>query len=103
VAGVDVVAEPSLAKQAIGMVSQSNNLDRNLTVRENLYYHGRYFGLGSRGSRQAADELLERFRLADRADADVGTLSGNEDWGAPVSTIQSVGETRVPGGCPDQV
>jgi len=76
VAGVDVVAEPSLAKQAIGMVSQSNNLDRNLTVRENLYYHGRYFGMGSRGSRQAADALLERFRLADRADADVGTLSG---------------------------
>jgi len=76
VAGVDVMAEPSLAKQAIGMVSQSNNLDRNLTVRENLYYHGRYFGMGARGSRQAADELLDRFRLADRADADVATLSG---------------------------
>ncbi len=29
--------------------------------------------------------------------------SGNEDWGAPVSTTQSVRETRVPGGCPDQV
>ncbi|MEN3315500.1 MAG: type transport system ATP-binding protein [Acidimicrobiaceae bacterium] len=76
VAGVDVVAEPSLAKQAIGMVSQSNNLDRALTVRENLYYHGRYFGMGPRRSREAADELLERFRLADRAGADVGTLSG---------------------------
>ncbi|MDQ6797317.1 MAG: ATP-binding cassette domain-containing protein [Actinomycetota bacterium] len=76
VAGVDVVAEPSLAKQAIGMVSQSNNLDRNLTVWENLYYHGRYFGMGSRGSRHAADELLDRFRLADRAGADVGALSG---------------------------
>ncbi len=76
VAGVDVVAEPSLAKQAIGMVSQSNNLDRNLTVWENLYYHGRYFGMGARGSRQAADELLQRFRLTDRATADVSTLSG---------------------------
>lgn len=76
VAGVDVVAEPSLAKQAIGMVSQSNNLDRNLTVGENLYFHGRYFGMGSRGSRRAADDLLERFRLSDRAGADVATLSG---------------------------
>jgi ABC-2 type transport system ATP-binding protein len=76
VAGVDVVARPTEAKQAIGVVSQSNTLDRSLNVWENLYFHGRYFGMGARASRQAADELLERFRLADRADADVGTLSG---------------------------
>jgi ABC-2 type transport system ATP-binding protein len=76
VAGVDVVARPTEAKQAIGVVSQSNTLDRSLNVWENLYFHGRYFGMGAKASRQAADELLERFRLADRADADVATLSG---------------------------
>jgi ABC-2 type transport system ATP-binding protein len=76
VAGVDVVADPTLAKQAIGTVSQSNTLDRSLSVWENLYFHGRYFGMGARGSRQAADELLARFRLTDRAGADVATLSG---------------------------
>jgi ABC-2 type transport system ATP-binding protein len=75
-AGVDVVAHPSEAKRMIGVVSQTNTLDRSLTVRENLYFHGRYFGLGSRQSRQIAGELLEIFRLADRADVSVETLSG---------------------------
>ena len=45
VGGVDVVAEPALAKQAIGVVAQSNTLDRSLTVWENLYFHCRYFGI----------------------------------------------------------
>jgi ABC-2 type transport system ATP-binding protein len=75
-AGVDVVARPSEAKAIIGVVSQSNTLDRSLTVWENLYYHGRYFGMGARSSRSVADQLLEVFKLADRAKADVQTLSG---------------------------
>jgi ABC-2 type transport system ATP-binding protein len=58
------------------VVSQVNTLDRKLTVRENLYYHGRYFGMNTAQARAAADDLLERFRLAERADADVGALSG---------------------------
>jgi len=76
VGGVDVVAHPALAKQAIGVVPQTNTLDRSLTVWENLYYHGRYFGMGSRRARAKADETLERFRLADRATAQVFALSG---------------------------
>ena len=76
VAGMDVMASPSQAKQVIGVVSQSNTLDRSLTVRENLYFHGRYFGMGARDARIAADAMLERFRLTDRAAADVSTLSG---------------------------
>jgi ABC-2 type transport system ATP-binding protein len=76
VAGVDVVAHPALAKARVGVVSQSNTLDRSLTVRENLYYHGRYFGMRAREARRVADTLLEVFRLTDRADADVATLSG---------------------------
>jgi ABC-2 type transport system ATP-binding protein len=75
-AGVDVVARPSEAKRLIGVVSQTNTLDRSLTVWENLYFHGRYFGMGSRTSRRVATELLEVFRLADHASADVNTLSG---------------------------
>src|SRR4051812_45964312 len=76
VGGVDVVADPARAKQAIGVVPQTNTLDRSLTVWENLYFHGRYFGMSGRDARHAADELLERFRLADRAGADVAALSG---------------------------
>jgi ABC-2 type transport system ATP-binding protein len=76
VAGIDVVAHPPLAKRVIGMVSQSNNLDRALNVWENLYYHGRLFGMGARESREAADRLLVEFRLAERAKSDVSTISG---------------------------
>ena len=47
VGGVDVVAHPALAKQLIGMVSQKNTLDRQLTVWENLYFHGRLFGISA--------------------------------------------------------
>jgi ABC-2 type transport system ATP-binding protein len=76
VGGVDVVAQPALAKQTIGVVPQTNTLDRALTVWENLYFHGRYFGMSAKESRQAADVALERFRLADRATSDTLALSG---------------------------
>ena len=48
---IDVVSHPTLAKQLIGTVSQQNTLDRQLTVRENLYFHGRLFGIPARESR----------------------------------------------------
>jgi ABC-2 type transport system ATP-binding protein len=73
---IDVVAHPVATKQLIGVVSQQNTLDRSVNVWENLYFHGRYFGLKARAARQAADESLERFRLTDRAHSDVATLSG---------------------------
>jgi ABC-2 type transport system ATP-binding protein len=76
VAGIDVVAHPALTKQVIGVVAQSNNLDRALTVWENLYYHGRFFGMSARDSRAAADRLLVEFRLTERAKAEVMALSG---------------------------
>ena len=74
--GIDVVADPAGAKAVLGVVPQSNTLDRSLTVRENLYFHARYFGHRHRAASAVADELLERFRLTGRAAADVGTLSG---------------------------
>ena len=49
-AGVDVGAQPALAKQLSGIVSQQNTLDRQLTVWENLYFHGRLFGIGAKES-----------------------------------------------------
>jgi ABC-2 type transport system ATP-binding protein len=75
-AGIDIAAHPALARQLIGIVSQRNTLDRQLTVWENLYFHGRLFGMGARVSRRAADELLERFALAKWARASVYALSG---------------------------
>ena len=76
IADIDVVAHPALAKQLVGVVSQTNTLDRQLNVWENLYYHGRLFGIAAAESRQIADELLGRFQLAKWAKASVYALSG---------------------------
>ncbi|WP_194910642.1 ATP-binding cassette domain-containing protein [Catenulispora rubra] len=73
---VDVVARPALAKQLIGVVSQQNTLDRQLTVWENLYVHGLLFGIPRPESRRTADRLLEQFQLAKWAKASVFALSG---------------------------
>ena len=76
IAGVDVAAHPALAKQLSGIVSQQNTLDRQLTVWENLYFHGRLFGMGAKASRQTATDLLEQFQLSRWAKASVYALSG---------------------------
>ena len=76
VGGIDVVAHPTLVKQLIGVVSQQNTLDRQLTPFENLYWHGRLFGMGAKESRQTAEDLLERFQLTRFAKASVYALSG---------------------------
>ncbi len=76
VAGINVRAHPALVKQVSGIVSQQNTLDRQLTVWENLYFHGRLFGISAKVSRERADELLGRFSLSNWAKASVYALSG---------------------------
>jgi ABC-2 type transport system ATP-binding protein len=76
IGGVDVARHPALAKQLSGIVSQQNTLDRQLTVWENLYFHGRLFGIKGAESRKIADELLDRFQLSRWAKASVYALSG---------------------------
>ena len=74
--GIDVVRHPAAAKRCLGVVSQTNTLDRQLTVRENLYYHGRFFGVSRSEAGRRSDELLEQFALSERADSMVFELSG---------------------------
>ena len=76
VGGLDVIQHPTLVKQLIGVVSQQNTLDRQLTPWENLYWHGRLFGMGAKESRETANDLLERFQLTRFAKASVYALSG---------------------------
>ena len=76
VGGYDIVREPSRARSTFGVVSQANTLDKGLTARENLYFHGRYFGMTAKAARAAADRWLEDFGLSHRANAMVDTLSG---------------------------
>jgi ABC-2 type transport system ATP-binding protein len=76
VAGIDVTGSPAAVKQRLGVVPQTNTLDRALSVRDNLVFHGRYFGLSGKESRRRAADLLERFQLTERGDSQVLTLSG---------------------------
>src|SRR5215470_1642749 len=76
VGDIDVVAHPTAAKQVIGVVPQTNTLDRSLSVSENLYFHGRFFGMNARTAKAEAARLLTQFRLTDRADVPVLALSG---------------------------
>ncbi len=76
IGGVDVAAHPALVKQMTGIVSQQNTLDRQLIVEENLYFHGRLFGMGAKVSKQTAAGLLEQFQLSRWAKASVYALSG---------------------------
>jgi len=76
VAGHDVVREPMRVREAIGVVGQKPGIDPDATGRENLRLQGDLYGLPPRVARARADELLERFGLADAARRIVRTYSG---------------------------
>jgi ABC-2 type transport system ATP-binding protein len=76
IAGVDVVAKPAEARQYIGVVPQYNTLDRACTVAENIQFHCTYFGMTRAEGRARTAELLDQFRLTDRAKAYPQQLSG---------------------------
>jgi ABC-2 type transport system ATP-binding protein len=76
VAGVDVAMAPARVHRHIGVVPQRNTLDRRLSVRDNLTFHGRYFGMRPAAAQAAACRLLEQVSLADAGGKRVDELSG---------------------------
>lgn len=60
----------------LGVVPQQDNLDTELTVTENLYIYGRYFGLSRAFVRQKVNELLAFAQLEEKKDVKVEALSG---------------------------
>jgi lipooligosaccharide transport system ATP-binding protein len=76
VLGMDPAKEGARIRARLGVVPQQDSLDGELTVRDNLYIYGRYFGLSRARCRELADELLEFANLTDRADSLVEPLSG---------------------------
>src|SRR6185436_16649417 len=74
--GVDAQRDPLKVRRLIAVVPQTRNLDRDLSVREVLTYHGRYFGLPAAEREARADRLLEEMQLTDKAGAKPLTLSG---------------------------
>jgi lipooligosaccharide transport system ATP-binding protein len=76
VLGMDPDVDGPRIRARIGVVPQLDNLDTELTVRENLEIYGRYFGLSRPHVRRKAVELMGFAQLGDRADAAVESLSG---------------------------
>jgi lipooligosaccharide transport system ATP-binding protein len=76
VLGLDPNADGPKIRARLGVVPQTDNLDTELTVRQNLQTYGRYFGLSRAQVREKATELLEFAQLTERADHEVEPLSG---------------------------
>jgi ABC transporter DrrB family efflux protein len=74
--GHDVVGEPAVVRELLGLTGQFAAVDEILSGRENLVMFGRLFDLSPEEARRRADELLERFDLADAADRPARTYSG---------------------------
>lgn len=76
VLGMDVRKKRRAVKARLGVVPQDDNLDGELSVRENLVVYAGFFGVAPSVARTRADELLAFMGLAGRANAKVRTLSG---------------------------
>jgi lipooligosaccharide transport system ATP-binding protein len=76
VIGMDPRRQAAEIKSQIGVVPQIDNLDAELTVRENLLMYARYFDIPSEVASERATELLDFVQLAERAKDQVDPLSG---------------------------
>ena len=76
VLGMDPDRDGAKIRAQLGVVPQADNLDSELTVRENLLIYARYFEVPRADAARRAAELLEFVQLTDRADSQVEPLSG---------------------------
>ena len=74
--GLDPARDGVRLRQVIGVVQQTNNLDQELTVRENLEVYGSYYGLNGGRLKKRIDELLDFMELSRKAEARIKQLSG---------------------------
>ncbi|WP_341717146.1 ABC transporter ATP-binding protein [Micromonospora sp. FIMYZ51] len=74
--GMDPVRDGPAIRARLGVCPQLDNLDPELTVRENLITYARYFGIPRRVARARATELLDFVQLSERAESKVEPLSG---------------------------
>jgi ABC-2 type transport system ATP-binding protein len=78
VGGVDVARDPVGARRMLAVVPQRMNLDRSLSIRQNLIFHAAYHRVPAAERGRRADELLELFGLSDRADDKPDFMSGGQ-------------------------
>jgi lipooligosaccharide transport system ATP-binding protein len=76
--GLDPAIQGARVRQVIGVVPQTDNLDMDLTVRENLNVYGGYYGIRGRALRERLDELLEFTGLSGRQKSNIRELSGGQ-------------------------
>lgn len=76
VMNMDPAVQSSRIKARLGVVPQQDNLDVDITVRENLLMYARYFDIPRHVAQARADELLQFVQLSERANAQVESLSG---------------------------
>jgi lipooligosaccharide transport system ATP-binding protein len=76
VIGMEPRRQANEIKSRLGVVPQIDNLDAELTVRENLEMYARYFNISKELARQRTDELLDFVQLSERARDQVEPLSG---------------------------
>jgi len=76
VAGLDIVKDSVEVRRIVGVVPQTNVLDRELTVRANLVYHAKLHSMKKIRYEKTIDNALELVGMTDRQDADPITLSG---------------------------
>jgi len=76
--GADVLTQPTLVRQRIGVVPQRPNPDSGLNVRENLVFHAAYFGISRSVANARARDLLTKLGIAEKAEAKVNQLSGGQ-------------------------
>ena len=74
--GLDPRTDGPQIRAQLGVVPQKDTLDEELTVEENLWTYGRYFGISRAEVRRRTSELLEFAQLGDRAKDRVEPLSG---------------------------
>lgn len=74
--GDNVVTSPHIVKQKINVSPQETAIAPNLTVKENLEFVARIYGANKEQARQLAKNMMEQFRLLDKAKTKAKTLSG---------------------------
>lgn len=76
VLGLDVRTQTLAIRSKLGVIFQHPSLDKKLTVRENLWTHGRLYGMARQHLTNVIDSSLKELGVWDRRDELVGSLSG---------------------------
>ncbi|MDG1431813.1 MAG: ATP-binding cassette domain-containing protein [Paracoccaceae bacterium] len=76
--GQNYANDPAEILRRLGVVFQERSVDLDMTIKENLSFHGRLFGLSGKRLKDRIAEQTDRFGFADMQDRRVRQLSGGQ-------------------------